>query len=121
MDFFELREKEDYVVTGEGEYREDVWPDSKYIILEYNDKYEISISYNTKTFFVHKVTMTIYSNNRYRDGKPDLDFIWIDSESELTFKKVTDHNYYIHDNWLGPIRIEDEEEMDYMILKLKYM
>lgn len=125
MDFFKLREREEYIVVGNGKYRDDVWPDSEWIILSHGDRYETAISYNTKTFFVHKVVMTIYPegdiNSEYSEymDKGSLDFVWIHPESEKAFIKtsVDDFNYYGD----SKIKIEDEEEMDFMILKMKYM
>lgn len=124
MDFFKLLKQGKYKVTHGDLTNINCWPDSRYITLFPKESQAIWIIYNIKTLFVHLVLMIasgkgIALQETLEELKiDDMMFCWYNPESKRLYLASEESCLFNEDDI---IEIEDENEMNFVTLKLKYM
>lgn len=128
MDFFKLLKYGNYNIEEGSKFLWDCWPDSNLILLKPEDGHVMWVTYNAKTLFVHEVVMTIdtgyedYMGTRSFENtriKTQITCRWQHPESKKLYQ--AHENYELTSDNTDVVEIEDEAEMDFITLKLKYV
>lgn len=128
MDFFELLKQGKYYIEKSGLSLWGCWDNSRVLYLKPDNKHGIWLTYNTETLLIYTVLMTvdieseeIKNNVSSKWVNPDLfeklSFRWMNPKTLDLFKNDENYITSYHDN---EIMIEDENDMDFITLKLKY-